>query len=65
MKVQRAIWRLVATTDVATNAVEPGMETLRVAQLLDVSPGFHHRFLHDILGHVGRHTVHMCEPQQM
>src|SRR5207248_1920710 len=40
------------------------METLRVAQLLDVPPCFHHRFLDDIIGHVGRYTVQMCQPQQ-
>ena len=64
VKVQRAIRRLVATTDVATDAVEPCVETLRVTQILDVPPCFHHRFLHDIIGHVGRHAVQMCQPQQ-
>jgi len=57
VKVLCAIPRLVATTDIATDAIKPCIEALRVTQMLDASPCFHHRFLHNIIGYIGRHAV--------
>jgi hypothetical protein len=46
----------IATTDIATNLIDPGVKAFRCIKAVHVVPGFKQRLLHNIINGVRSHT---------
>jgi hypothetical protein len=63
--LQGLLGAVVTPADIAADAVEPGGDTMGIAQPLNAAPGFEHRLLNHVVSALDRNALQACQSSQV